>query len=530
MMRLFLLAVFLFSASSRCSSNELFYYRSDHGYGAVDENGKIVFPPVYSDINKPDYDNGYVALSRDTMYALASTTGRIITPFIYHSIHIRDVEPLWLSDYDHLYFGVEQNGKEGIIDTSGRVVFPCIYLRISYDDDCFSFTAADSTSGIMNANGITIAHLNIDGARSYYGNFVEVVRNNKVGLFDNNGKQLTPFVIDELMIWQGHHNVYRIGKKFGIINDKGTFITPARFQDMDYFFPDGVIGFKEKGKWGLIDTLGKIIVPAQYEEMEHDYEGLVYAKKKGKWGAIDHTGKALTTFDYDDFWFDINYVVCMKKKDKWGMMTKAGELLVEPTYDNISELYAGSGYFLVKQNEKYGLLDTLGKTIVAVKYQAVCDYNSGYALVELNDSIGMIDSSGNVVLPFNYELPEDISYEGKACCFSNEYQVLQKDRQLFIIDKKGKICYSTSAYPYINTRVSENRAIFYSETPMTPGCISSDPNWHQSYGLFDLDKMKLITDLKYDYYYYFFSNGAAIMSINYKFVYVSPEGKEIPLQ
>ena len=119
------------------------------------------------------------------------------------------------------------------------------------------------------------------------------------------------------------------------------------------------------GKYSLIDTLGKEIIPPTYEEIKNLSIGIA----------------------------------------KVGVGTKT-------VIDNESEW----GFEMeVKKAEKYGLIDTFGREIIAPIYEEIKGFSQGRAWIK-KDSIGkysLIDQSGRQILPPSYEKVENFS-QGKA--------------------------------------------------------------------------------------------------------------------
>jgi len=71
------------------------------------------------------------------------------------------------------------------------------------------------------------------------------------------------------------------------------------------------------------------------------------------------------------------------------------------------------GLLLIKGNDKYGYINTVGKVIVPFIYDKALPFNEGLAAVCLNGKFGYIDKNNNVVIPFKYQNAGDFS-EGLA--------------------------------------------------------------------------------------------------------------------
>ena len=99
-----------------------------------------------------------------------------------------------------------------------------------------------------------------------------------------------------------HHN-----GKWGFVNEKGTLVIPAVF-DEAYSFDEGVSRVVRNDLYGLIDKKGKFIVPCKYKSIGVCLEGFLSVQdaETGKEGFIDKTGKIVVPLKYDivDRFFD----------------------------------------------------------------------------------------------------------------------------------------------------------------------------------------------------------------------------------
>jgi hypothetical protein len=84
---------------------------------------------------------------------------------------------------------------------------------------------------------------------------------------------------------------------------------------------------------------------------------------------------------------------------------------------------------VIKQNDKYGLINSKGEIIVAPKWDYILGESENFYPVALNDLWGYIDRKGNVRIKPQY-LDVDFFYEGLAC-------VGNSNQKYGFINKKG---------------------------------------------------------------------------------------------
>ncbi len=91
---------------------------------------------------------------------------------------------------------------------------------------------------------------------------------------------------------------------------------------------------------------------------------------------------------------------------KYGIVLSDGSWLIEPKYDNIKTFsyanYRAKFYFMVEENEKFGLLDSTGKTILPTSFDIIRLSNQ-FISVRLNGKTGAYSFSGNKILDAKFE-------------------------------------------------------------------------------------------------------------------------------
>jgi len=132
---------------------------------------------------------------------------------------------------------------------------------------------------------------------------------------------------------------------------------------------------------GYINAKNVFVIAPQYAYAENFYGGYagVYKTK----GSSSRSG--------------------IKSPDEMGVINTAGKMIIEPLYENVSIKRKG-GVFIVRQKDKYGMIDSTGTMLLPVNYKRIGEFNNnGYAIAEAAGStLGMIDSKGNFVLPAEY--------------------------------------------------------------------------------------------------------------------------------
>ena len=98
-------------------------------------------------------------------------------------------------------------------------------------------------------------------------------------------------------------------------------------------------------------------------------------------------------------------LVVYKEDDKaYGVIDLKGEAIIEAKYDNIQYL-PNSGDFLVKSNNKVGIISAKRETKIQILYDSLelIDSDLGLYLAKKDNKYGIIDSRGNIKIYIEYD-------------------------------------------------------------------------------------------------------------------------------
>ena len=194
-----------------------------------------------------------------------------------------------------------------------------------------------------------------DDIRWDYSVLMSVSKNGKWGFINKNGEIIIPFRFDSTRGFRDKAGLAQvsINGKFGYISLSGEEVIPIKYEFADDF-ENGLAGIVSNGKVGFIDVKGNLIIPCVYElEYSSDGDG-----KKLSWNDFSYGGVAL-----------------VKQNNKWGIINKKGEKVTDFIYDSFSSAGSG-GRFTAKLNGKDVFLDKGGN-----------EYASKEERIEKSDSI-----------------------------------------------------------------------------------------------------------------------------------------------
>lgn len=190
----------------------------------------------------------------------------------------------------------------------------------------------------------------------------------------------------------------------------GKYTTPKLDWVADAPVRDTLTVFSRKGKRGFLNVKdGRIVIEAQYDKAWVFSEGLAAVVKDGKIGFINAKNEIVLPFRYDyayrngwaiDYLFRNDYCTMTDARGACGLIDKSGNWVIEPRYDCIWPPH-GTGYRVVKDGSKYGLLNPVLQFVYPIEYDYIefAEDEAG-VLLSHNGRKWQIDFDGNITRPF----------------------------------------------------------------------------------------------------------------------------------
>ena len=212
-------------------------------------------------------------------------------------------------------------------------------------------------------------------------------------------------------------------KKMGVIDTFGHSIVEFEYDQVEHL-SDNFLKVKKGEFYGIIALKNKkvdIILPCNYSAISQK-EGNIYTiELNGKRGFINLNSlkKLQPQFDistrnfgdYDDDYYDYyNYdnlkkgILPIRKQGLKGLIDTNFNILVPPKFE---DTYSINGSILTKSNNKWRLFNpkfkTLGESVAFDSIVKTRYSDTEYTTVFNNNKCGLIDSLGNILIPTNYD-------------------------------------------------------------------------------------------------------------------------------
>ena len=299
---------------------------------------------------------------------------------------------------------------------------------------------------------------------------------NKYGYIDTLGKvAIKPQYSYGLQFSEGLAAV-KNDTAWGFIDSSGKVVIEFKFNIAEQF-NGGSSVVNINGKSGLIDKKGKIILEPIYDWIYFQNEGFVASKLNGKWGFYHITSrKFITDFIYEDVGPFSNGLAAVKIDNLYGFINRNGVIAIEPKYRQIRYKKFGNGLACAvsPDNNKWGVIDTLGNVIMDFKYfdlsfpsenkifvrekykqkgyfinqngeklfnktfDDIWIFNDGLCAVRINGKEGIINSEGKWIVEPNLDGIGILYHDG----WISFHQIGDSNTRLYgIINRQGEIVF-----------------------------------------------------------------------------------------
>lgn len=225
-------------------------------------------------------------------------------------------------------------------------------------------------------------------------------------------------------------------------------------------FTEGLALFSKKDsdgeqRMGYVDKKGKVVIEPFYKEVKPFSNGLAVVRTVDKYGYINRKGEMVIPEQFADASiFTGNFAVAGISRDHWGVIDKKGSFVINPKY---GEITIDGNEFLVAENNRCGIVDKSGNTIVPMDFKILYPfYGKGYTMATLDgDKYGVVDRKGKYTVNPQFDF---------GFGFIGGVAVVVSGKQYGIIDAKGKYIvnprYKSVSEDFILMFLSSNLSVF----------------------------------------------------------------------
>jgi hypothetical protein len=355
-LKISLLAILIFIVihfNSFAQSN-LIPFRKGNLWGYCDKTRQIIIPCQYE--NAFPFVEGRAMVQLHKKVGFIDETGKIIIPIQYD--YLLDSHFL-KNGLAKVRLGNQDENAVGFIDKNGKVVIPLAHYQV-----------ADFENGLVRVAVLSGSQL-------------------KFGFYNRSGKLVIP--IEYAWASNLDKNGYIYIKKHPkashyqqVINSEGQILLQAQDYQLLSNFENGLAVFGQINEYfaknqqktkiqqlGYINEKGDKIIPAKYAQASAFSEGFAVVKES-------------------EFSF-------------FQLINRQGEPIHSQTYELMGS-QVSEGLISVRQNGKWGYLDTLGNQVITCQYEQAGSFYQGLAIVELKQKYAYLNAKGELISKW-YDLP-----------------------------------------------------------------------------------------------------------------------------
>jgi hypothetical protein len=317
-----------------------------------------------------------------------------------------------------LLAAVQKDGKWGYIDSSGKVAIPFYFDEaLPFSEGCAA-VRINKSWGFIRPTGNWLLKPVFMKASSFHDELAQITYYDAhdsipvTGYITHAGVyyfQLDPFETG------GDFRDYRVlvfsanvnGRAYGYKDTVGEWSVKPRY-DLGLNFSEGIAAVAIGNDWGFIDQSGKELVVPQYDQVSSFSDSMAYARKGKQILFINPKGETVLRLKYEksDFQFSEG-LLAYGEDGKTGFCDIKGKKVIKPAYDNSPELcrfHDGLAPVALKKDDKlnYGYIDHKGREVTDMVFQEADIFLNGFALVKQNDKYGFIDTKGKWLVKPEY--------------------------------------------------------------------------------------------------------------------------------
>lgn len=416
------------------SAGDMIVVMKDGQYGvARRKDGKLIVPFEYDKIHlETDYYGQWyegipyhyklIKLRKDGRYGLANEEGRIIMPPKYAEIDVLNKH----------FIGFREDNLWGWFDPqSGTVMQQPIYDELyAYTQDEYVSVVRDDMRGLATKDGTVVIPLEHTGFLRYvhardqvfvFGNRIEAEANKRV-LYDLEGNiKLTGFSELGTMYHADWLTFVRDGLT-GAVNPLTGDIVLKPIYDRIESGVRGRFKVQKDGLWGVVDEEGKLVVPVAYSNLDfinvdNETKGSTIPRiDSGIGPPLPQDEWQITLRNYRGFMDNQAYFIQVEHEGGRGLFDWAGTMLASPDrYDAIRLTFHKAPYLIArnKHNTHIAILDSTGRVLDEFPYQQGDNYQYNNAIVQYDWEIG------NRFIPFIHPSSGD-SYTDQIALYDLE--------------------------------------------------------------------------------------------------------------
>jgi hypothetical protein len=231
-------------------------------------------------------------------------------------------------------------------------------------------------------------------------------------------------------------------KKIGFTNQNNKWAIKPQYSQVNEFYDYPVAAVNLKGKWGFINWTGQVVIPFKYTNVDYvdNHQALVIIN--GKYGLVNlRKGIEWVPCLYDDgAYFNkdlplLGLTALVIKNKKHGLLDSLGREIMACVFDLFSIEQSAYGFINANIDKKAGVLDTKGHFLVPCTFESVNEEKGLDSLIYFSttkgNKHGLYSAEGKLIA--------DCAYDNYIMFDTDGFAIVQLKNKYGLIDKTGKM-------------------------------------------------------------------------------------------
>ena len=223
------------------------------------------------------------------------------------------------------------------------------------------------------------------------------------GAVDTDNKVVIPFEYDKISFYSFDYLLVDKNGNKGLYDESGKEVLSPKYDAVKplskYLFQVTV-----NRKVGVLSKSGKVILSSIYTSIVYDESKSTFiVSKNNKRAIFNNKGNELTPFDFDNISFYGDNYYLFKLGNKFAVSENIKSLSELKFYDDVVK---DGAIFHVRDNNKWGVLNSKCERIIKLKYESVKLSDDGkFILIKKNDKYAFADLEGDRITKFIFNDP-----------------------------------------------------------------------------------------------------------------------------
>lgn len=315
-------------------SQGLMLVEQEGSYGFVNQQGKLVIPPVYLDGGA--FGSGLAPVAMET-------TGSVGDQWLFQQLELE----------------VSQENNElvtryGFVSQGGQMVIAPVFTHAySFSEDLAAVLLPTGFWGFVDTRGNLAIYQDYLWVGDFSGGYAVVQTGAGFGVIDCYGREVVPPSFTDII---GTGSLYFVsrGAGYALLDVAGRMYTNFIYEDPSPFV-DGLALVEWEGKRVYLNEIGSVVISGDYTQGFSFQESLAWVRKEGAYQFIDTSGTPYLTnlSSYSQVMSFSEGYARVKSGIYYGFVNKEGEAVLPTIYRDGIPVSEGVG--LVYDGTRWGL-------------------------------------------------------------------------------------------------------------------------------------------------------------------------------